>query len=166
MCNKEIFKEIPNYEEYLISNIGRVYSKKNNKFVKCWISNKGYYSVSLCKNGKKKNFLVHRLIAQAFIPNPNNLPMINHKDENSLNNNINNLEWCTAKYNVNYGTAIQRRKSKYTKKVICIETNIIYPSAVEAYNDTNICFTSIHKVCHNKRKTAGGLHWKYIKEEI
>ena len=164
MSKKEIFKEIPFYEDYLISNIGRVYSKKSDKFVKCWINNRGYLSITLCKNGKRKNYLIHRLIAQAFIPNPKNLPMINHKDENPLNNNIENLEWCTSKYNCNYGTGLQRRRIANSKRVMCIETNIIYPNVIEAYNDTKACTTSIHKVCHKKRKTAGKLHWRYVEE--
>lgn len=165
MVEEEVFKEIPKYDDYLISNFGRVYSKKTNKFIKFWANNKGYCTVALCQSGKKKNYLVHRLIAEVFIPNPNNLPMINHKDENPLNNNISNLEWCTAKYNCNYGTGLEKRKQTQSKKVLCIETNIIYPNVIEAYNDTKANCTSIHKVCHNQRKTAGKLHWKYVEEE-
>lgn len=115
---KEIWKDIPDYEGlYQASNLGNVKvldrvvnsGIKNNKTVirkgkllKKRI-NQGYYEVALSKNNKKRFLKVHRLIAITFIPNLNNLPSVNHKDENKLNNNVNNLEWCTIKYNCNYG---------------------------------------------------------------
>ena len=90
---------------YQVSNLGRVRSLGNDKtrkerILKPKINNKGYLQVILCKNGKVKTFLVHRLVATAFIPNPDNLPVVNHRDENPLNNCVDNLEWCTQKYNV------------------------------------------------------------------
>lgn len=110
----EIWKDIPNYEgEYQISNLGRVKSfRKSSKygspkeyFLKPTTRDNGYCNVTLYgKNGRHK-FLVHRLVAQAFIPNPNNLPQVNHKDENPMNNEVDNLEWCTNEYNNAYGTA-------------------------------------------------------------
>lgn len=120
---KEIWKDIPEYEGlYQASNLGniRVLNRvvnsgiKNNntvirkgKLLKQRI-NQGYYEVALSKNNKKKFLKVHRLIAITFIPNLNNFPSINHKNENKLNNNVNNLEWCSVKYNCNYGTRNQR----------------------------------------------------------
>ena len=75
----------------------------------------GYLFVRLSKNNKIKRYLVHRLVAQAFIPNPNNYLEVNHIDENSLNNNVNNLEWCSHKYNINYGTGNERRSKSEIK---------------------------------------------------
>jgi hypothetical protein len=116
---KEIWKEIKDYEGlYQISNLGRVKSlekkvgfrKRKEKILKQHFDKDGYVKVYLCKNSKVKFLSVHRLIAQAFIPNPDELPQINHKDENKANNKIENLEWCTCKYNINYGTRTKRQK--------------------------------------------------------
>lgn len=119
-------------------------------------------------------------MAETFIPNPDNLPIINHKDENPINNVVTNLEWCTVKYNSNYGTRNQRlsetlRKVKKNEgiKILCIETGIIYSSIKEAERQTGIDHSSINRAIHNKvcydRKgriykihTAGGYHWKHI----
>ena len=111
---KEMWKDIPGYEgKYQVSNTGEVKSLNYNgsgktKLLKQSTIKYGYKRVGLCKNNKQKYYLVHRLVAITFIPNPNDLLVVNHKDENPSNNNVNNLEWCTQKYNVNYGTAIKR----------------------------------------------------------
>lgn len=102
---KEIFKPIKGLEGlYSISNLGRVRNEKFNRILNPSLKNNGYYYHNLSVNGKKKNFYIHRLIAEAFIPNPYDYPVINHKDENKTNNSIDNLEWCTIEYNLNYGT--------------------------------------------------------------
>lgn len=106
---KEEWREIKNYPNYMISNRGRVKSLNYNKtgeerIMKFAINKKGYCCVVLYKDKKQKHYLVHRLVATAFIPNPNNLPQLNHKDEVKTNNCVDNLEWCDAKYNINYGT--------------------------------------------------------------
>lgn len=107
---KEIWKPISGYENlYKISNLGNVISLRNNRFLKHHMI-KGYLFVQLSKDGKSRNYLVHRLVAGAFIDNPNNLPEINHKDENPLNNVVFNLEWCTHKYNMNYNNLGKRIK--------------------------------------------------------
>lgn len=119
--NEEIWKDIPGYEGYYqVSNLGRVkslprgkqwpYRQTHNNIRKIKKTNRGYFSVNLCTNNEAKWFMVHRLVAMAFIPNPNNLPCVNHKDENKTNNRVENLEWCTYKYNANYGTGIDRQK--------------------------------------------------------
>lgn len=118
----EIWKDIKGYEGlYQISNYGNVKSLerviednkgsyiKKEKILTPTINNRGYYHIGLRNNSKTKYYYVHRLVAEAFIPNPNNYPIINHKDEDKTNNKVDNLEWCTPKYNANYGTAIQRR---------------------------------------------------------
>ena len=116
---KEIWKDIKGYEDlYQISNYGEVkslekkagFSTRKEKILKQHLDKDGYVKVYLCKNNKVKFLSVHRLIAEAFIPNPNNFPQINHKDENKQNNKIENLEWCTCKYNINYGTRTKRQK--------------------------------------------------------
>lgn len=110
---REVWKDIPGYEGlYQISNIGNIRSLNYNQTGKVQRlkldTHKGYKKLCLYKNGRKKSHRVHRLVALAFIPNPNNLPYINHKDENRANNCVWNLEWCTAKYNTNYGTCPQK----------------------------------------------------------
>lgn len=118
----EVWKDIKEYEGlYQGSNLGRarsldrwVKSKSGSvrlckgKILKLCTDKYGYLKVGLCKNGKQKFHLVHRLVAEAFIPNPYNLPCINHKDECKTNNNVNNLEWCDNKYNNAYGTRTER----------------------------------------------------------
>lgn len=102
-------KDIEGYEGlYAITSCGKVWSYKSKKFLKARYDKDGYISVALRKDGKTKYFFVHRLVAMAYIPNPNNLPEVNHKNEIKSDNNINNLEWCTRKYNANYGTIKER----------------------------------------------------------
>ena len=114
---KEIWKDIKDFEGlYQVSNLGNVRRIKfiNNKIEKEKITmlkpNKNIYlQVMLCKNGKTKRKNVHRLVAETFIDNPNNYDCVNHKDENKHNNSINNLEWCTRIYNMNYGYVKQKK---------------------------------------------------------
>ena len=107
-------------DRYSVSNFGRIKSSYANKekILKPFKDAGGYLKVDLRSKGKRKTMSVHRLVALAFIPNPNNLPEINHKDKNKENNYVDNLEWCTAKYNCNYGTRIQC-KSENCKKPVC-----------------------------------------------
>lgn len=112
---EEIWKPIDGYKGlYEISTFGRVKSLvdchgiKRDKIVKPLNSRYGYLLVNLYKNKQSKSFRIHRLVAIAFIPNPLNLPFINHKDENKQNNCVENLEWCSPKYNVNYGNCRQK----------------------------------------------------------
>lgn len=115
----EVWKDIRGYEGlYQVSNLGRVKSLSKNvkgrnykEIIKApSYGGKGYYRLSLCKNGKNKYFYIHRLVAQAFISNPNNYPCVNHIDCNIYNNNFDNLEWCTYKYNNNHGKHELKRK--------------------------------------------------------
>ena len=127
----EEWKDIKGYEGlYQISNEGRVKSLQREivykdgrkkvleeKILRNILSDLGYYHVMLSKDGVPKRYKVHRLVAKAFIPNPNNLPIINHKDENPKNNVVDNLEWCTQGYNVRYGTMIERgRQTQFNRE--------------------------------------------------
>ena len=160
---KEIWKDIPNYDGYQASNLGNIKNKKTGNILKPYENTNGYLQVELWKNGKGKKIVVHKIIANTFLSNINNLPQINHKDENKLNNNINNLEFCTAKYNSNYGT----RNLRLSSPVLCVELNKKYNSIKEASKDLKIYKTSISHCCANSQhyKTAGGYHWRYIKED-
>ena len=105
----EIWKDLPGYEGlYKISNLGRVYSVYKKSYKETYYDKNGYVMIGLCKEGKHKNLRLHRLVAEAFIPNANNLPCINHKDEDKTNNRASNLEWCTPAYNNTYGSRIER----------------------------------------------------------
>ena len=167
----EIWKDIEGYENlYQVSNLGRVKAlgnggSKNSKFSSerilktCEI--KGYLRVTLSKDGKQKQYSVHRLVAQAFLQNPDNLPQVNHKDEDKTNNRVDNLEWCSAKYNNNYGTRIQRITEKKSKQVLCVETGKIYPSLRQAERELGISHNNISAACRGIQKTCGGFHWRY-----
>ena len=118
----EEWKDIKGFEGiYQISNYGRVKSLGNSKnrkekILKQVINNDGYLHIGLHKNGKKKDYLIHRLVAQEFLPNPYNYQEVNHIDEDRKNNYVLNLEWCSRQYNINYGShntrAIKTRKNK------------------------------------------------------
>lgn len=112
-----------------------------------------------------KTFAVHRLVAQEFISNPNNLPEVNHKDDNHSNNNVNNLEWCSRLYNVNYG---DRTKKTYVPVIMFdLNNNIIkeFNNQVEAAKETGVKQGSISNCCRGFSKTAGGYKWRYKHEQ-
>lgn len=111
----EEFRDLDNY--YAVSNEGRVKSKRTEKILKPHSDSKkkGYRYITLNYNGSKKSYQVHRLVAKLFLPNPNNYPCVNHKDENPSNNRVDNLEWCTYSYNLSYGSKISREL--HTKRV-------------------------------------------------
>ena len=182
----ENWKDIENYEGlYQVSNLGRVRSLERDvyfpngtihrikeKILVPGLNNDGYANVNLCKNGKKKNIKVHRLVAEAFIPNPENKSQINHKNEVKTDNSVENLEWCDCRYNINFGTRIERQKQtfkdncksgkiKRVKKVFCVELNKTFDYAKSAEEELGVCEKSIGKACRGERKTAGGFHWRY-----
>ena len=120
MC-EEIWKDVEGYGgKYQVSNEGRVKAnyRTHSKILKQYLDEYGYFQLALCKNSKHTWFRVHRLVANAFLPNPDNLPFVNHKDENRSNNVVTNLEWCTPKYNVNYGNKQLKTAITYYNKYL------------------------------------------------
>ena len=117
---EKIWKPIIGYENlYKINNYGEVLSLRSNKILKPNNNGIGYFISQLCKNGERKNYLIHILVAEHFLDNPNNLPEVNHKDEDKSNNFVNNLEWCKHKYNMNYKQLQKRQQiSKEYNKLL------------------------------------------------
>lgn len=162
----EIWRKID--DRYSVSNLGRVKSnyRGTERILKPTTIKNGYLRVSLYRGGVMKSVSIHRLVAKAFIPNPYNLPQVNHKDENKENNCVDNLEWCTAKYNCNYGTRSSRSGSTFKKKICSVDKdgNIEYfDSGVEASKKTGISRSSISGALAESRSsnTAGGRLWFY-----
>ena len=194
---KEIWKDVVGYEGYYeVSNQGRVRRLYRQRWKACvpkthekekelaqWKVNR-YPTVVLKKNGDKKFMSVHRLVAMAFLTNPKNLPEVNHKDETRDNNRVENLEWCTRKYNINYGTCIQRSVSHHNFADIAIKTAMTQThGAVGQYDfDGNLVKTwistnepkrelgynqgHIWECCKGKRRQAHGFIWKHIEHSI
>lgn len=163
----EIYKDIEGYEGYKISNYGNVKSLGNGKsrkekILKSTKDKYGYLIVCLSKQGKHKLYFIHRLVAQAFLDNADNLPEVNHKDEDKTNNHVTNLEWCTRLYNHNYGTINQRIADALRKQVLCLETSKIYPSLNEVQKQLGFNKGNISSCCNGKTKQAYGFHWKYV----
>ena len=165
----EHWKPVVGYEEhYEVSDMGNVRSLKfgKEKILKPGKNNRGYLKVSLYKDGQKKMSLVHRLVAEAFIPNPNNLETVNHKDEVKTNNVASNLEWMSQKDNTNYGTRNKRAGEAFSKKVQMFDKSTgellaTFPSTREAARVTGINPSHISECCNGKKKSAGGYIWKY-----
>lgn len=158
----EIWKEIPGSGgKYQISNYGNVYSLINNVQLKGVNNGNGYLRVKL----NERLFYIHRLVAMAFIPNPKGYKEINHKDENKLNNNADNLEWCSHKYNMIFGTRNKRAIDNTKKSVIQYTMSdkyvCSYNSIVEAAGKMSISKGNIVSVLKGNRKSAGGYKWKY-----
>ena len=180
---KEVWKDVQGYEgKYQVSNFGRIKSLERKEFMarnNCYrvrkekvlkpdIDKQGYEKVCLYKNGKGKNIFVHRLVAIAFIKNPNNHPIINHIDEVPLNNLATNLEWCTHSYNSTYRGAKERQVKNILKKIQ--STNVktgevkTYRSASDAERESNGHFRrkSISRVCTGERPIHKGHRWEFV----
>ena len=172
----EEWRPIPNYEGlYEVSNMGRVRSldrmetfdgvarpRKGKELSQ--IPKRGYLLVKLCKDGRVRAAYVHRIVASAFIPNPNGLPEVNHKDECKTNNDVSNLEWCDRTYNARYGTAPDRIAVKLHKAVVSIDSNGIetrYGSVKEAAEAHGGSSGNICNDISGYSKTAWGLKWRY-----
>ncbi|MCF1614639.1 NUMOD4 motif-containing HNH endonuclease [Tetragenococcus koreensis] len=176
---KENWTEIIGYEgAYEISTYGRVKSLnriiKNSRGTTMYIKGKmlkpnlndsGYPKVCLHYKGKQNTFKVHRLVAGHFIENPDNLPEVNHKDENKLNNFVNNLEWCTSRYNINYGTRGNRQSKTKGKKVRAIDSNgkvVVSFDVVRKASAYGYSYQRISECARGLIKTYKGLKWEYF----
>ena len=165
---EEIWCPIKGYENiYEVSDKGRVRSLKFGKerILKPGRDKDGYLQVNLWKNGENKMCKIHRLVAQTFIPNPDNLPEVNHKDENKENNSVQNLEWCDRKYNNNYGTHNQRMAENKSKPVIQYtksgEFVKAWPSTTDVQRNLGYFHNSISNCCTGKLKSAYNFIWKF-----
>ena len=182
----EVWKDVPNYEGiYKASNFGRIkmvkrtltdsLGKKINKkehILKPRTGNR-YYMIALYKNGKREDLLLHRVIAQTFIPNPENKPFVNHKDENCFNNCSDNLMWCTQKENMNWGTINERmsKNSKSKRKVNQYDMNGNFikqwDCMTDFYKSKGLKLkTGIIECCKGRRQSHMGYKWKYADEEL
>lgn len=183
---EEIWKDIEEYEGYYqVSNLGNVkrlggivmMKDGRTKTVKEMVlkqslAGRGYPFVGLCKNGEVKDKNIHRLVAEAFIPNPKNLPQVNHKDEDKTNNCVDNLEWCTALYNLTFnnrhikaGLKERGKQPHNNKQVIQYTINgeyvAKYNSVIECARAIGCCETAIRSVIYGKQKTCKGYIFKY-----
>lgn len=192
---KEIWKPVRNYEgKYMVSNLGNVKSLNYNRtgeegILRAGKRKDGYLYVNLCKEGIMKTYQIHRLVAESFLPNPNNLPCVNHKNELKADNRLENLEYCSYSYNNTYNGRAKkagkkiaekqrgRKQSEETKKKIgeklskpVIAINKVsgliveFPSAMEAERTLGIAHSSIIKCCKGKLKSSGGYYWHYADE--
>lgn len=176
---KEIWKDIEGFEGlYQISNLGRVKSLERQimrsngyplnlkeRILKTNISKAGREGVQLSKNSQWYHCWIHRLVAKAFIPNPDNLPQVNHKDENPLNNCIDNLEWCTNKYNHDYGTRNIRQARALMKKVNVYDLDMNYIETLNSLKEVSVKYhcdqSGVTKVCKGINKYIGNIIVRY-----
>lgn len=163
--NNEIWKQIEGYEgRYLVSSLGNVYSLKRNKLMKPKLNKYGYYCIRLFDGERKHDWTVHRLVASAFISNPENLPVVNHKNEIKQDNRVENLEWCSVKYNSNYGTTIQRSAKNRSKPILKTD---LAGNPINLYMDSESLRQSEYKrenvqtCARGITETAYGFRWFY-----
>lgn len=146
---------------YQVSNMGNVKSVRNNKILSQTNHNGGYKLVSISIDGNHKELTVHRLVALAFIPNPNGCRDVNHKDGNKANNSVENLEWVSHSENIKHSYR-QLNQRRHHKPVRCVETGIIYLSCKEASDRTGINRGSINHAIRGMYKQAGGFTWERV----
>ena len=160
-------KDIQFYESlYAATEDGQIYSYRSKKFLKPKVRKDGYLEITLCKEGKKKSCLVHRLIAETFLPNPEGKPQISHLDETRSNNAVSNLAWADAKTNCNMPEHKKRKSESLmnntsSKKVLCVETNTVYESMSEASRQLGCSPQNIYRACKESYRSACGYHWRY-----
>ena len=171
MTTNELWKPVQGYKYYEVSNLGRIKNTKLNLLKAQRLTKTGYLIVDLKEDGKKRTRYVHRLVAQAFIPNDENLPQVNHKDENKKNNCVENLEWCTAAYNNAYGTHIERvrltqgrarGKSVVKLDPITRERLAFYESVSAAARDVGVSKQAIDWGLASVKHTAAGFAWEVV----
>ena len=164
MSEVETFVKIEGFENYEVSNLGKVRNIKSGRILKPVLGRGGYLKHGLSGHNKRKFLLLHRIIAIAFIDNPEENPCVNHIDENKTNNDLSNLEWCTVRENNIHGTRTKRGAEKRSKKVIQLDLNdnVLneFESMEQAEQETGIDASSISRCCNGKRKSAGRFKWR------
>lgn len=169
---KEVWKPVVGYEGlYEVSDLGRV---RRVKIIEPSRKKHGYMQISLTgSDGVRKSFRLHRLVAEAFIPNPDGKPQVNHKDEDTENNRVKNLEWATAEENTNYGSRTARATAKNGSKTPIIQidpkTGTVvaeYPGQSTAAKKTGIPTSCINAALRGRQRTAGGYLWQYKYKNI
>ena len=147
--------------QYAITSCGRVWSYKRKKFLKPSKTKLGYLQVSLSCGGDVEQCLIHRLVADNYLLNPEDKPQVNHKDEDKTNNNVNNLEWATASENINHGTRNDRMAKSNSIPIYCVELDRRFDGAAAASRELGLTRSSITACCRGRQKTTGGYHWQY-----
>jgi hypothetical protein len=150
---------------YLVSEDGEIKSLITGDLMTLKPGLNGYIYANLTKNRKKRRVLVHRVVASAFLPNPDGLPQVNHKDENPHNNRVSNLEWCDGYYNTHYGTGLERKAEKIRKPVFQLSLDgsrvARHRSITEASSASGVNPNGIIRCCRRAGNTAGGFMWAY-----
>lgn len=183
---KEIWKDIKGYENYQVSNLGRVYSRYKDRVISSYTTKDGYKRIGLTRDGQQSKFLVHVLVAEAFLEKPGKEYQVNHKDLNKSNNSVDNLEWVTCKENANHAIKNQKSRLEYlrnkmseigkkhnhlgieaSKKPVAqidLDTDEIigvYESAREASRETGANYRNISQVCNGDKNTHMGYKWSF-----
>lgn len=160
----EIWKSVLGYENYYkVSNLGRIKNTLTGKILNPCVSKNGYKHLTLCYKGRR-DVMVHRLVANAFVDNINGFPVVNHVDENKLNNSAENLEWCTTQYNVTYGNMKFLRNTKVVQCNLQGEPLRIWNSLKEVEEELNIKYQLISRCCRGHRRSTHGFVWKYVND--
>lgn len=174
MSPRNEFVEIPGFPWYMVNRAGVIFSKKKNRPLKQRLTKFGYLKVCLYRGGERVEMMAHRAVALTFLENPDNLPQINHKNENRTDNRVDNLEWCTPSYNINYGNRNKTVSEKLTRiktetvgrKIMQISPETgdvvrVWDSTHQIERETGIPHSNIYACCTGRRKTRNGFLWKY-----
>ena len=166
LSNKTEWREVKEYANYEVNQFGEIRHKKRKKILKPRSNNGGYQYVNFKINGKNTNFAVHRIVANAFIPNPNGYTEVNHKDYDKTNNYVNNLEWVSSSQNKQHSYLKKENKksrgkavNQYTKDGVFIKT---FETITDAAEELGCCVAAISNCCLGRAKTSQGFRWSFV----